>query len=97
MLHKWKGCDISMIFEKNRYFEYINENYIKPAPLTIIKDDVQISYPSDNLYEELGYKRKIADNMPEADETHYIERYYEDTKDAIFEHYRLVEVTEDEI
>ena len=85
-----------MIFEKNKYFEYINEGYVRSAPLTVIKNDMQISYPSDEIYEELGYKIKIADTIPEIREGEYIETYYENTTNAILEHYRVVEVNENE-
>ena len=79
-----------MIFEGSRYFEFVTEWYVRPAPLTVIKDGMQISYPSDEIYQELGYKIKIMDTMPETDEGEYIGTYYENTKNAILGHYRVM-------
>ena len=79
-----------MIFEGNRYFEFVTEGYVRPAPLTVIKDGMQISYPSDEIYEDLGYKVKTADTKPQAGDGEYIERYYENTENAILEHYRVM-------
>ena len=90
MLCLRKDGDIIVIYEGNRYYEFINEGYIRPAPLTVIKDGMQISYPSDEIYEELGYKLKIADNVPEIGENEYIQTYYENTSYAIYEHYRVM-------
>lgn len=55
--------------------------------------------PTEEIIKQAGYKPMITDEEPEYNaETHYIEKVYEDTEEAILVHWEIreIEILEDE-
>ena len=64
----------------------------------VVLDNRIYTNPTDEVIKQAGYKPMITDEEPIYDsETHYLDRVYEDTEEAILVHWEIreVEIIED--
>lgn len=77
-------------------FYKVENGMLVKAPEKSLK--VFIANPTDEQYRFFGYTDEIVeDEMPEISENQYIEEYYEQKDGAIYKHYTVVDIPEEEI
>ena len=73
---------------------YINETSVQYAPKYVVIDGTVYTNPDESRLIEAGYKPLYVDERPEEEEGYYIDSTYEDTEEAVLQHWTkiLVEV-----
>lgn len=77
--------------------KYIDKNNIKYANYRIILeyDDKQVINPKDENFIEAGYKELIETEEPSYNlDTEYLQVYYEEKENKIFQKYRILKFNE---
>lgn len=77
---------------------YINETSVQYAPRYVVIDGTVYTNPDESRLSQAGYKPLIADEHPGEEEGYYITSSYEDTEEAVLQHWTKipVEVPEEE-
>lgn len=71
---------------------YINETSVQYAPKYVVIDGTVYTNPDESRLIEAGYKPLLADERPEEEEGYYISSTYEDTEEAVLQHWTKIPV-----
>jgi hypothetical protein len=70
------------------YGKLENGKFIKARPYIVTKE-VTILNPTGEIYEKYGYKKLVADTIPELKDGQSVTIFYEETAKEILKHYKL--------
>ena len=71
---------------------YINETAVQYAPKYVVIDGTVYTNPDESRLSEAGYKPLLVDERPEEEEGYYISSTYEDTEEAVLQHWSKIPV-----
>jgi hypothetical protein len=71
---------------------YINDTTVQYAPKYVVIDGTVYTNPDASRLSEAGYKPLHADERPEEEEGYYISSVYEDTEEAVLQHWTKIPV-----